>query len=71
MSKRVKIAAEDCPRIPRAWLEQERAAVGDWWFNQEYLCEFLEAEDQLFRHDDIMAAFDSGLTPLFGGSADA
>jgi hypothetical protein len=35
---RTKITAEECPRIPREWLEQERRAIGDWWYRQEYLC---------------------------------
>ena len=69
--RRVKVTAADCPRIPRAWLERERRQIGDWWYRQEYACEFMEAEDQLFAFDDIAAAFDPGLTPLFGGSADA
>src|SRR5918912_2561912 len=55
---RTKITAKDCPRISPAWLEQERQAVGSWWFAQEYLCEFVETEDQVFSYDDIQAALD-------------
>lgn len=62
---RVKVTAYECPRISKAWLEKERNTVGDWWFSQEYLCEFLETDDQLFRFDDINAMFDDNLQPLF------
>ncbi|MGI9167135.1 MAG: hypothetical protein ACR2G5_12260 [Pyrinomonadaceae bacterium] len=65
---RVKITAHDCPRISRAWLDQERAAIGDWWFSQEYLCEFVDTQDQVFAYEDIMAALDPTVTPLFGVS---
>jgi Terminase large subunit, T4likevirus-type, N-terminal len=63
--QRTKITAYDCPRMAREWLEAERAAVGDWWFSQEYLCEFVETGEQVFRYDDIMAALDSDVRPLF------
>jgi hypothetical protein len=63
---RVKITAQQCPRIPREWLERERAAIGDWWYAQEYECEFVEPLDQVFRYQDIMAALDPQVAPLFG-----
>jgi hypothetical protein len=64
--RRTKITAHDCPRIDPAWLEAERAAIGDWWFNQEYLCAFVETTDAAFRFDDIQAAFATDATPLWG-----
>jgi hypothetical protein len=63
---RTKITAAMCPRISREWLEQERAAIGDWWYRQEYLCEFVETIDQVFSYDDIMRALDTDEKPLFG-----
>ena len=63
---RAKITAYECPRIPREWLEQERKAIGDWWFRQEYLCEFVESVDSVFRYEDIQRALDPKVTPLFG-----
>jgi hypothetical protein len=62
---RAKITATECPRIPREWLEQERRSIGDWWFRQEYLCEFVETIDQVFSYDDIQRALDDSVTPLF------
>jgi hypothetical protein len=63
--ERVKITAHDMPRIDRAWLEAERNRIGDWWFRQEYLCEFVETEDQVFHYDDIMRAGRKDIAPLF------
>jgi hypothetical protein len=62
---RTKVTAYDCPRIPREWLEEERARIGDFWFEQEYLCEFVETLDQVFSYEDIMRALDPEVKPLF------
>jgi hypothetical protein len=32
--------------------------MGDWWFRQEFLCEFVDAESSVFRSADITALFD-------------
>jgi hypothetical protein len=61
---RAKITAHDCPRISKEWLETERKAIGDWWFAQEYLCEFVDTIDQVFRFEDIQAALDPNVKPL-------
>jgi len=61
---RVKVTAYDVPRIDPAWLEQERAAIGDWWFDQEYLCLFKDAVDSYFRGEDI-EAMAADIAPLF------
>ncbi len=47
---RYQVTAEECPRIPPAFLEEERRSMPEWWFAQEYLCEFRETEDQIFSH---------------------
>jgi hypothetical protein len=62
---RTKVTARDCPRISDVWLEQERRAIGDWWYRQEYMCEFVETIDQVFSYDDIQRALDDSVTPLF------
>src|SRR6266496_3392149 len=38
--RRVKITADQCPRIPAEWLEKEKQRIGDWWYSQEYQCSF-------------------------------
>jgi hypothetical protein len=64
--QRVRVPAEDVPRISAAWLAQERAQIPDLFFRSEYLCEFVSPLDSVFRHDDIHAALDPTIAPLFG-----
>lgn len=64
--ERVKVTAYDCPRISREFLEEERQALGEWFFSQEYLCEFRDTVDSVFRTDDILAAMSDDVRPLFG-----
>jgi len=66
--ERTRITAEDCPRISRAFLEEERQALGRYWFRQEYLCEFVETADQIFGHDLVANALDDDIKPLFSPS---
>jgi phage terminase large subunit len=63
--RKVKITADQCPRIDKDWLMRERAMIGDWWYLQEYFCEFVETNDQVFSYDDIQAALDPTIKPLF------
>ena len=65
--ERIMITARECPRISPEFLEEEKAAMGDWWFRQEYLCEFVETVDQVFNYDLVQAAIDDDIEPLFGG----
>ena len=64
--RKVKITADQCPRIDKEWLERERQMIGDWWYLQEYFCEFVETTDSVFSYDDIQAAIDDNIEPLFG-----
>jgi len=64
---RVKIVATDVPRISAEFLEEERRALGEFWWLQEYMCEFMETVDQVFSYDLIQAAMSSDVQPLFGG----
>ncbi len=63
---KVGVTALDCPRITDKFLEQERQALGDLWFRQEFGGEFLETVDQVFRYDDIERALSDDVEPLFG-----
>jgi hypothetical protein len=62
---RTKITATECPRITPEFLEQERRQIPDFFFRQEYMCEFVETIDQVFSYDDIQRALDDSVTPLF------
>ena len=64
---RVKITAHDCPRISEEFLASEREIVGSWHYRQEYLCEFVETDDQVFGLDLITAAISADVKPMFGG----
>src|SRR5437899_1120512 len=39
---RVQVLATECPRIAPEFLAEERRALGERWFRQEYLCGFEE-----------------------------
>ncbi len=65
---RTRITANQCPRISPEWLERERQAMPDFWFRQEFLCEFCETLDSVFSFDDISAALDPTIEPLFARS---
>ena len=48
-----EIPATMCPRITPEFLEEERQRIGDWWFQQEYMCKFMDAQTAAFRSEDI------------------
>jgi hypothetical protein len=59
---KIKVTAADVPRISGEWLERERAAVGSWWYRQEYEVEFLEPAGAYFDAESIARAFVPGPT---------
>ncbi len=65
--QRTEINATKVSRISSAFLEEEKASMGSWWFDQEYLCMFKESTDSVFSHDEVMRLFsDTSIKPLFG-----
>jgi len=62
---RVRVPASEVPRISAGFLEEEKAALGAWWYQQEYDCTFVEAEDAFFRDDEVLSALSSDVKPLF------
>lgn len=48
-----EIPADKCPRISPEFLAEEKEALGEWWFDQEYMCRFLDAQTAAFRSEDI------------------
>ena len=65
--ERYEVPASECPRIPAAFLEEERRTLPRRVFRQEYECSFEETEDSVFSHEDVQAAISDEVTPLFGG----
>jgi hypothetical protein len=60
--ERFHIPATDCPRISSDFLDRERRAIGDFWFRQEFLCEFLDSETSAFAEADVRRAFRDGVS---------
>jgi hypothetical protein len=63
--ERIAVPATACPRITPEFLEEERNALGDWHFRQEYLNEFVEGQDNLFSYDLVQSAISDDVAPLF------
>lgn len=56
--QRWEIPASKCPRISKEFLEEERRTMGSYWFEQEYNCQFLDSQTQVFTREDVDAMFD-------------
>jgi hypothetical protein len=67
--ERFQVTAEECPRIPPEFLAEEREALGEWWYAQEYECRFMEAVDSVFTSELIQAALSDDVEPLFAEGA--
>jgi hypothetical protein len=68
------VPAWDCPRVDPKFLESERKAMGDWWFNSEYGGLFQEPQNSLFSVEMIQAARRKIIEPLYnsdGGPSEA
>jgi hypothetical protein len=59
------VTAEQCPRIPGEFLEEQRRELGPLLFRQEYNCEFVDDAETLFSTEIVEAAFYPGIAPLF------
>ncbi len=56
--QRIRITAEDCPRIRPEFLERERRSMGDSWVNQEYFCSFESLEGLVYPDFEAQCAVD-------------
>jgi hypothetical protein len=63
--RRVRITANDCPRISAEFLAEEKRALGERFYRQEYLTSFEDTVDAVFAYADIQAALSSDVQPLF------
>jgi hypothetical protein len=55
--ERIETPATECSRFDPAFLERERKSMGESWFKQEYLCQFLENENTFLPRAWVEAAF--------------
>jgi hypothetical protein len=62
--ERYTVTAEECPRIPPSFLAEERQALGEWWYRQEYCCEFMENVDSFFSGELMRATITDEVEPL-------
>jgi hypothetical protein len=67
--ERYRIPASECPRISKAFLEEEWRSLPRRIYRQEYECSFEETDDQVFSFEDVAAAIRPDVTPLFGSEA--
>jgi len=61
---RMSVPATKCPRIEKDFLEEERRTMGPVWFEQEYLCGFVDNGTSVFGRDLVEAALDESIEPL-------
>ncbi len=54
---RIKVSADDCPRISKKFLEREKDKLGKDFFEREYYNRFLEIEGSIFDQDMIDSLF--------------
>ena len=64
--ERVRVTADQIPRITPEFLAEERKALGERWFAQEFQCSFESTIDAVFDSADIAAALSDDIKPLFG-----
>jgi len=63
--KRVRIQAQQCPRISRQFLAEERASLGERWYRQEYQCSFEDVVGAVFSYEEIQRCMTDDVEPLF------
>jgi Terminase-like family. len=62
--ERIQVTAPECPRITEEFLEEEMRNMGEHWFRQEYLCEFVDAVSGVFDRDLVERAISDEFLPL-------
>lgn len=62
--EKIMITADDCPRIPREFLQEEKASMPTHWFLQEYYCQFIDTEYSVFPADFVRQLISADVEPL-------
>jgi hypothetical protein len=63
---KVRVTAEECPRIPAEFLAEQERELGPLLYQQEYQCQFVDSAETLFNSELVEAAIDPSVRPLFG-----
>ena len=62
--ERMMVTAEQCGHIDKEWLAKEKRSIPEFYYRQEYCCEFVETEDSFFSYDHIHNALTDDDTEL-------
>jgi hypothetical protein len=62
---RFEVPANECPRIPASFLEEELRDLGRDFFSQEYMCQFFAPADAIFNEPQVRRAVSAGPGPIF------
>ena len=62
---RIEVPATEIPTFAPEFLESELHAMGEWWFKQEYMCQFMDPIANVFSDAIIQDAVSGQVTPLF------
>lgn len=63
---RTYLPATHNPRLSRRFLAHERRQIPALWFDQEWLCQFVDLGSVVFRFEDLQAMLSDDVTPIFG-----
>jgi hypothetical protein len=66
--RRFTATAEQCPRISPVYLAEQKSILGERYYSQEFMCEFVSTVGQVFSTESILDAFKSDREPLPFGS---
>lgn len=69
--ERLCVTAPQNPRLSRAYLANERRTIPDLIFRSEWLCEFVDSQDAVFRWEDLQAMLSDDVPPIWSGLAEA
>lgn len=62
--ERVRVTADQCPRISAEFLASERAEIGETLYQQEYMCEFIDSNTSAFSSALIEMALTDDFAPF-------
>ncbi|MFN0166727.1 MAG: terminase large subunit domain-containing protein [Bryobacteraceae bacterium] len=62
--QRYTVTADQCPRISPSFLDEERRLMADWWFRQEYECQFVPVSEGIFPRRKLRNFFVDDTRPL-------
>jgi hypothetical protein len=58
------------PRLSKRFLANERRNIPDLWWRQEWMVEFVELGQVVFRYEDLMSMLSGDVAPLYGADGE-